>query len=130
MLECLYSLQKILFPLWDSGSVRLLQTLVDRSSFDPEILDCQDASFIKDDEEKIQFTYLAGRLAELYEELQNPRPRGRLANWLERRSGARYVMLATVVGVGFAILLGMAGLALSAYQAWVTYQAWKKPIGG
>jgi hypothetical protein len=128
ILECLYTLQKILFPLWDGKSVRLLQSLVSHSGFDPDIRNSQDASFIADDEEKIDFTYLGGRLAELYEELQYPRPRGWLAGWLERRSGARYIMLATLAGVLFAILLGMAGLALSGYQAWIAYQAWTRPV--
>ncbi|KAK4222712.1 hypothetical protein QBC38DRAFT_489164, partial [Podospora fimiseda] len=97
-LEVLYLTQKILFPLWDSESVTLLQSLVERASFDSDILNGNEYDFIEDDEEKIDFEYLWPRLSEIYQEIQNPRPRGWLANWLERRSGARYVMLATVAG--------------------------------
>ncbi len=102
--------------------------MVNSCGFDPDILNSQDVSFIADDEEKIPFVYLGGRLAELYEELQNPRPRGWLAGWLERRSGARYIMLATVAGIAFAIVLGMAGLGVSGYQAWLGYQQWQRPV--
>ncbi|KAK3989406.1 hypothetical protein QBC44DRAFT_381616 [Cladorrhinum sp. PSN332] len=121
-LEVLYSCQKILFPLWDSESVTLLQSLVDSASFDSDILNGNDSDFIDDNEEKIDFEYLWPRLSEIYQEIQNPRPRGWLANWLERRSGARYVMFATVVGVAFAVLLGMASLAVSSYQSYLAYQ--------
>lgn len=121
-LEVLHSSQKILFPLWDSESVTLLQSLVDGAGFDSEILNGNDNEFIGDDEEKIDFEYLWPRLSEIYQEIQNPRPRGWLANWLERRSGARYVMLATVAGVTFAVLLGMASLAVSSYQSYLAYE--------
>lgn len=108
----------------------MLQSLVTGSSFDKDILNGQDYDFVRDDEEKIEFYYLWPRLSEIYQEIQNPRPRGWLANWLERRSGARYVMLATVSGVTFAVLLGMASLAVSAYQAYLSYQAWQYPVHG
>ncbi|KAK4463250.1 hypothetical protein QBC42DRAFT_266281 [Cladorrhinum samala] len=121
-LEVLHSSQKILFPLWDSESVTLLQSLVDGAGFDSEILNGNDNDFIGDDEEKIDFEYLWPRLSEIYQEIQNPRPRGWLENWLERRSGARYVMLATVAGVAFAVLLGMASLAVSSYQSYLAYE--------
>ena len=100
----------------------LLQSLVDGAGFDSEILNGNDNDFIGDDEEKIDFEYLWPRLSEIYQEIQNPRPRGWLENWLERRSGARYVMLATVAGVAFAVLLGMASLAVSSYQSYLAYE--------
>jgi len=64
----------------------------------------------------------------LYDELENPTPRGFFEKWLERRSGARYVMMATLTGVVIAIILGMFGLAVSIFQAWVGWQQWKHPI--
>jgi hypothetical protein len=130
VLEVLKSTQQILFPLWDSESIDLLQLLVKSSSFDKDILNGQDTSFLRDDEEKIEFQYLGQRLSEIYEEIQNPRPRGWLENWLERRSGARYVMLATVAGVMFAVFLGIASLAVSSYQTYLSFQAWQHPIIG
>jgi hypothetical protein len=126
-LEVLNSTQKILFPLWDSESVALLQSLVSNASFDKDILNANDA-FIGDDEENIDFEYLWPRLSDIYHEIQDPRPRGWMANWLQRRSGARYVMLAAVMGVAFALVLGIASLAVSSYQTFLAYQAWQHPI--
>ena len=51
------------------------------------------------------------RIADLYDELTNPTPRG-FEKWFERKSGVRYVMMATIAGVLFAIFLGMASLVL------------------
>ena len=79
-------------------------------------------------EENIPYVFLADRLSELYNELQNPRPRGWLQRQMERKSGARYMLMATLFGVLFAIFLGIASLAVSAYQTWITYQAWQHPI--
>lgn len=67
-------------------------------------------------------------MAELYEEIENPSPDGLFEKWLERRSGARYVMLATLIGVLFAVLLGILSLVASIFQAYISYQAWKHPL--
>jgi len=48
--------------------------------------------------------------------------------WLERKSRARHVMMATVAGVIIAILLGVAGLVVGVVQAWVGWMQWKHPI--
>jgi uncharacterized membrane protein SpoIIM required for sporulation len=37
-------------------------------------------------------------------------------------------MLATMVGVVIAIMLGFLGLAVGIFQSWVPYQAWKHPV--
>jgi hypothetical protein len=128
ILEVLYSIQKILFPLWDAESVTLLQSLVANASFEKDILNGQHSDFIRDDEEDVEFRYLWSRLSDIHREIQTPRPRGWLATWLERRSGARYVMLATIFGVLFAIVLGLASLAVSSYQTYLTFQAWQHPV--
>lgn len=65
---------------------------------------------------------------DLYEELENPRPRGWMNTWLQRKSGARYMMKATIIGVAIAIILGIASLAVGGYQAWISYQQWQHPI--
>jgi hypothetical protein len=72
------------------------------------------------------YHYFGSRLADLYEELTNRTPRG-MEKWFERRSGARFVMMATIAGAVFAIL-GMAGLAMNGYQAWLSYQQWQHPV--
>lgn len=127
-LECLDSLQKILFPLSDPKSRSLLLSLIANSSFDPDCLRFESASIRNPDERDISYHYLGARLAELYKELENPNPRGWAERWLERKSGARYVMMATLIGVAIAVMLGMASLAVGGYQAWVGYQAWQHPV--
>jgi hypothetical protein len=127
-LETLDSLQKILFPS-DPDSQSLLRSLVSNSSFDPDCLRFESAANRSDDEKEIEYHYFGARLADLYEEIENPRPRGLVEKWFERRSGTRYVMMATLVGVITAVILGMAGLAVAIFQAWVSYQQWKHPVG-
>lgn len=66
---------------------------------------------------------------DLYDELENPIPRGFFETWgLERKSGARYMMMmTTLLGVVLAIVLGFLGLLLSIFQAWIGWQQWKHP---
>ncbi|KAM4058972.1 hypothetical protein HRG_008153 [Hirsutella rhossiliensis] len=128
VLEVLDSLQGVLFPLADPKSKRLLQSLVSTDSFDPDILNFEFSSIRRMGEENIPYVYLADRLSGLYNELQSPRPRGRLEQKVERKSGARYMMMATLIGVLMAVFLGMASLAVSSYQTWIAYQAWKYPV--
>ncbi|KAH7141928.1 hypothetical protein EDB81DRAFT_899350 [Dactylonectria macrodidyma] len=111
VLEVLDSLQSILFPLSDPKSKRLLQSLICTCGFDPELLRFEFSSICRVDEENATYMYLADRLSELYDELQDPRPRGWLQRQAERKSGARYIMMATLIGVLFAVLLGIASLA-------------------
>ena len=76
----------------------------------------------------MEYLYLGSKLMDLYEEIENPTPRGLVEQWLERRSGARYVMLATLAGVAIAVILGILSLAVGIFQAWVAYQQWKYPV--
>ncbi|KAE9377691.1 hypothetical protein N431DRAFT_541349 [Stipitochalara longipes BDJ] len=129
-LETLATLQTILFPLTEAKSKALLLSLTSTTTqnFDTDVLR-YDSSTIRDPlhPESIPYHYFGSRLGDLYEELTNPTPRG-MEKWFERRSGARYVMMATIAGVFLAIFLGMASLALGGYQAWVGYQQWQHPI--
>lgn len=127
ILEVLDSLQIILFPQ-DRESRLLLERLVKSYSFDRDCLRFESASHRSDSEAEVQYHYLAMRLADLYEEVQHPTPRTFLQKWLQRRSGERYVMQATLIGVLIAILLGIAGLGVAIFQAWVGYQQWKHPV--
>ncbi|KAH8797454.1 hypothetical protein F5882DRAFT_475049 [Hyaloscypha sp. PMI_1271] len=130
VLETLDTLQKVLFPLTDAKSRALLLSLTSttRQNFDTDVLR-YDSTTIRDGlrPETISYHYFGSRLADLYEELTNPTARG-MEKWFERRSGARYVMMATIAGVLFAIFLGMASLALGGYQAWIGYQQWQHPM--
>jgi len=123
------SLQGTLFPLSDPKSKKLLRSLISKCSFDPDILTFEFSSVRRVGEESVPYIYLADRLADLYNELQTPQPRSWLQRSVQRRSSARHVMMATLIGVVFAILLGMASLGVSSYQAWIAYQAWKHPVG-
>lgn len=76
----------------------------------------------------MQLRYWGARLDDLFEHMQNPTPKSYVEKWIERRSGARYVMMATLGGVVFAVILGMLGLAVSIFQAWVGYQQWQHPV--
>jgi len=37
-------------------------------------------------------------------------------------------MMATLIGVMIAVVMGFLGLVVAIFQAWVTYQQWKYPI--
>ncbi|KAK2699428.1 hypothetical protein QWA68_002019 [Fusarium oxysporum] len=128
VLEVLDSLQGTLFPLSDQRSKKLLRSLISKCSFDPDILNFEVSSVRRVGEESVPYVYLVDRLADLYNELQTPRPRGWLQQSMQRKSGARHVMMATLIGVIFAVLLGIASLAVSSYQTWIAYQAWKHPV--
>lgn len=127
VLETLDSLQKILFPP-DPESQFLLRSLVSKASFDPDCLRFESAPNRYDDEKNIAYYYFGSRLADLYDEIENPRPRGLVEKWVERRSGSRYIMMATLIGVVTAVMLGLAGLAVGIFQAWVGYQQWQHPL--
>ncbi|ETI28856.1 hypothetical protein G647_01308 [Cladophialophora carrionii CBS 160.54] len=126
-LESLDSVQRILFPP-DLQSQSLLRSLVSKAGFDADCLRFESAPHRSDDENDIIYQHFCSRLMDLYDELLNPTPRSMVDKWVEKRSGARHVMMATLVGVVIAIILGILGLAVSIFQAWVGYQAWKHPI--
>lgn len=109
-------------------SKRLLRSLTEQYSLDPDIQHLEVSAIRKTGEESIEYVFLADRLAALHNELQTPRPRGWLGRRLERKSGARYMLMATLCGVAFAVLLGMASLAVTCYQTWIAYQAWQHPV--
>lgn len=106
----------------------LLKSVVASCSFDPEVSVFEFSLIRNPGEERISYMYLAERLASLHHELQNPRPRGWIERQLERKSGARYIMMATLIGVIFAVILGFLSLAVSSYQTWIAYEAWKHPV--
>ncbi|KAL6799895.1 hypothetical protein J3E68DRAFT_435411 [Trichoderma sp. SZMC 28012] len=126
-LEALDSMQKILFP-FDSDSEQILCDLVSKESFDPDCLRYDSVVYRKESEETASYNYFGARLVDLFKELEDPSPRGILEKWLQRKSGARYMMMATLIGVIIAIILGVLGLAVGVFQAWVSYEAWKHPV--
>ncbi|KAK1975140.1 hypothetical protein LZ30DRAFT_606312 [Colletotrichum cereale] len=128
LLEVLESLQGVLFPLSDKKSRRLLKSYVESGAFDPDIQHFEFGSIKNKGEEVVPFFYLARRLDELHQELLDPGPRGWLERQVERRSSSRHMMMATMIGVLFAVFLGVLSLAVSSYQTYISYQAWQHPI--
>lgn len=128
VLEALDSTQKILFPLTDLKSYTFLQSLTGRSSFGPDILRFESTNIRNRHEINIAYHYFGSRLAELYEELEHPQPKSWMERWLERKSGARHVMMVTLAGVLIAVVLGFMSLAVTIYQTWISYQQWKHPV--
>ncbi|KAK8045165.1 hypothetical protein PG993_005189 [Apiospora rasikravindrae] len=121
--EVLHSIQTVLFP-FNSDSEILLRGLVRKESLDP---DCTQYGFTVGGDD-FAYSFFGSKLMDLYEEVNNPSPRGFMEKWFERRSGARYVMMATLIGVIIAIVLGILSLAIGIFQSWVAYQAWKYPV--
>ena len=101
--------------------------MVHKHGLDPSILSFESCNIRSPTEREPSYHFLASRIMDLYEEQQNPTPRGRLEEWFERRSGARYTMMATLIGVAFAVFLGFLSLGVSTVQAWIAWQAWKHP---
>jgi hypothetical protein len=127
-LEVIDTIQKILFPL-GSPSEPLLRTLIVKHVFDPDCLRLVDpAPYRRPHENDISYHHFGSRLMDLAHEVEHPAPRGPMEKWLERRSGARYVMFATLAGVGVAVLLGFLALGVSIFQAWISWQAWRYPV--
>lgn len=126
-LETLDSLQKILFPL-EPDSQAILRSLVSKQSLDPDCLRFGSMPYRTEAEKDIEYQYWGSRIMDLYDEIENPKPRGFLETWLEQRSKARHVMLATLIGVMIAIVLGFFALVVAIIQTWVAYQAWKYPL--
>ncbi|KAL7953232.1 hypothetical protein V8C34DRAFT_321424 [Trichoderma compactum] len=119
--------KKILFP-FDSDSEQILCDLVSKESFDPDCLSYDSAIYRREGEEAASYNYFGAQLVDLFKELEDPSPRGVLEKWLQHKSGARYMMMATLDGVVIAIILGILGLAVGIFQAWVSYEALKHPV--
>ncbi|KAK7976196.1 thioredoxin [Apiospora arundinis] len=121
--EVLHSIQVVLFP-FNTPSEDILRSLVRKESLDP---DCIQYGFGVG-EDNLEYSCFGSKLMDLYDEVDNPSPRGFMEKWFERKSGARYVMMATFVGVVIAVVLGILSLAVGIFQSWVAYQAWKHPV--
>ncbi|KAK4041534.1 hypothetical protein C8A01DRAFT_14735 [Parachaetomium inaequale] len=128
-LEVLDSLNSILFPPM-TKSHGILRALVSKGVFDRDMLQLESRDVRHRHEVEGEYRYLASKLRDLYDEVENPTPRGRFERWFERRIAQRYFMMATFGGLVVAIILGILGLAVGIFQAWVAYQQWKFPVGG
>ncbi|RSL64786.1 hypothetical protein CEP54_004594 [Fusarium duplospermum] len=112
-IEVLNSIQKTLFPSTADARI-LLSSLVSKHNLDPDCLRFEPSSYLLEGEGATTYRYLESRLVELYEELDNPTPRGILEKWLERKSGARGV------GISRFHISGLGWVAAVAASSWVT----------
>lgn len=131
-LETLYTLQ-ILFP-HDTQTTKLIAKLVSTEGFDPNVgkhntngTDDNGIELKGEQKEAQKWKYWGSRMLDLYEELQNERPHGTWDVWVERNSKNRHVMIATIIGVFIAVLLGLLSLGLAGLQTWIAYSDWKSP---
>ncbi|KAK4162948.1 hypothetical protein QBC43DRAFT_371149 [Cladorrhinum sp. PSN259] len=127
-LETLHTLA-LLFPPSNSAAQKVLRSLLQRKTLpDGDILRFGTSSYERSASERnlaLQFPIWGSRLLDLYDEVENPRPRGRMESWLERRSKSRHVMMATIAGVGAAVILGILGLGVAMFQTWISWQQYK-----
>lgn len=126
-LEALYTIHHALFPS-DRASQALLSTLVRNHQFDRSLLQYEMARYRRDDDPDITYSYFGTRLSEIYDELQDPTPRAGWESWLQKYSSPRYMLMATMIGVFIAVIIGLLGLAVACVQTWISYQQWKHPV--
>lgn len=106
----------------------ILRTLTSKGIFNKDILQPESRDLRHKHEIEGEYHYLASKLRNLYYEIENPTPRGPFEKWFERRIAQRYFMMATLGGLLVAIILGILGLGVAIFQAWVAYQQWKFPV--
>jgi hypothetical protein len=130
LLEILHTLYKVLFPP-GRESKSFAMSLTRRCGFEKDFLHYRIHWFKRDDDPEIDYAYFGERLRDLHTELKDPSPR----NWFERlfeggtKSAERKMLMATTIGVFIAVLLGVLGLIVAIFQAWVGYQQWQHPVG-
>ncbi|UPX12621.1 uncharacterized protein EKO05_0003162 [Ascochyta rabiei] len=129
ILELLDTMQLLFPPNQETSDLR--GSLVRRQGFDADLLFNESAGFRRhDDLMEVTYAYFGNRLARLYDELKDPSPR----NWFERlfeggtKSAERKMLMATTIGVFIAVTIGLLGLVIAGFQAWVGYQQWKHPV--
>jgi hypothetical protein len=119
-LEVLDSMQKVLFPLDDPKSRILLSSLTSTSGFDPDCLRFEFSSIQNAEEKDISYYYSGARLL-LCSEMENPTQRG-IEKWCKVCNDGN------TSWHHYCSSVGILGLAVSVYQAWVGYQEWQHPV--
>lgn len=99
-LEVLDTLHCILFK--DDAS----EALVLKYDLDPDLMQCGVSRYRRKDEPKVDYTYFGTRLKEIYDEIQHPSPRRDWENWYQKYSAQRHVLMATMIGVFIAVIIG------------------------
>ncbi|KAH4036935.1 hypothetical protein HBH98_127650 [Parastagonospora nodorum] len=130
LIEALATIHKILFP--EETELDYLDSLVAKGVFDRDLQRRQWTDRDSDDNSPVTFVYFSNQLNMLYDEIDDPSPRGRLESWFDRKSRAksanRHMLMATMIGVFIAVTIGLLSLGVATFQAWVAYQQWKHPV--
>jgi hypothetical protein len=92
------------------------------AGFDPDYCRYETETIRRDDEYNLPYYHFGDRIMDWHADLENSTARGCFEKWLQRRSDARHVMLATLAGVVVAIVLDIAGLCVASYQTWIRYK--------
>ena len=131
LLEILHTFYKVLFPP-GRESENFASDLVKKNGFQKDFLRYKISWFKRADDPEVDYSYFGDRLLDLHNELEDPSPR----NWFERlfegggKSAERKMLMATTIGVFIAVTIGLFGLVIAGFQAWVGYQQWKHPVNG
>jgi hypothetical protein len=129
ILEVLHTIYKTLFPP-GRESEGFASYLSKKHGFQEKFLRYKIHSLERDDDPEIDYSYFGERLLDLQNELKDPSAR----NWFERlfeggtKSAERKMLMATTIGVFIAVTIGLFGLVIAGFQAWVGYQQWKHPV--
>jgi hypothetical protein len=126
-LEVLDTIYQVLFPS-NKSTYALLSSLVRKNGFDPDMLQYEWTRYRREDDPEVTYAYFGVRLAELYDELQAPIPRYSWERKLQKYSAQRFMLMATMIGVFIAVVIGILGLGISGFQAYVSWQQWKHPV--
>ena len=113
-------LKELSFVSWFSFLTELLKEVVSTEGFDTNVGKhitkgtADDGMDPKGEKKEAQeWKYWGSRMLDLYEEFQNERPHGTWDEWVEHNSKNRHVMMATIIGVFIAVLLGLLSLCLA-----------------
>jgi hypothetical protein len=82
---------------------------------------------IREDPEHFQYCYWGERMSKVYDAARNPEPTSRVHRWLERNAKDRNALYIGIIALVLNAVFGMLTLALSCFQAWIAYRAWKDP---
>lgn len=108
-------------------SRKILRRLISTDGFDPDCMPPGSSGYRRACETDPIYTHLGSRLENIHEEIEDPTPRG-IQAMAERLSKQRHVMMAAIAGVVVAIILGILGLGVGIFQAYVSYQQWRHPV--
>jgi hypothetical protein len=125
LLEVLETIRLVFFS--DSGSRKLLKSLVSKHGWDAGLLSDLSIPYPKQSDAEVTYAYFGDRIEELHNELQNPTPHGWFEERLNRRSEMNMLKV-TFIGALVAVTLTLFTLIIALFQAWVAWQQWKHPV--